>query len=254
MAGWGYRLVFNHRRERAKLVHWPPYALAKWSQRWHGLCVLCHEPMTDNGNFTSMLCATCHSLMSWHLPPIKLQINQTDPQKLQQSYQFHLYFATFYQYPMNRAMTRFKDSEHLPSLMLLIHAIEQLPKPIGAHADNTVIIPIPTTKKRLVKRGFDPVMVLAKSLSYHWQLPLWQGLDRIDDVHRQRGLSRQQRLNNVIDAFILNGTPPARRVILFDDVATTGATLQAAASVIIRRVPKISLLAVCVAHGVQNFS
>lgn len=209
--------------------------------------MLCHEPMAKTGE---MLCADCHALMAWQLPPIKLSAQVIGlPDRA-----FPLYFATFYQYPINQAMTHFKDSEHLPSLMLLLHAIRQMPRPIGAHADHTVIIPIPTTKKRLVKRGFDPVMVLAKCLAHHWQLPLWQGLSRIDDAEHQRTLDRRQRLDNMSDAFAICGEVSARRVILFDDVATTGATLQAAASVIIRHAPKASLLAVCVAHGSQDFS
>ncbi|MFL1731812.1 ComF family protein [Moraxella oculi] len=243
--------MFHHRR-RISLVRLPPYVFARWLQKIHGLCVLCREPKSFRQD-SSVLCDACHAIMSLRLPPINLPILQTAKHSTQTRH-FPLYAATFYQYPINQAMTHFKDKEHLPSLMILSHAIHQLPRPIGADANNTVIIPMPTTNKRLVKRGFDPVMVLAKILAHHWQLPLWRGLHRIDDGEHQRKLDRKERLDNMRGAFALIDTLPAKKVILFDDVATTGATLQSAAGTIIEHAPKSSLLAVCVAHGSQEFS
>lgn len=167
---------------------------------------------------------------------------------------FYLYCATFYQYPINHAINRFKDHEDLSAFMVLLHAIHQLPKPVGCHQHNTVLVPIPTTDKRLMRRGFDPVMMLIKALSHHWGLPIWQGLYRVDDTDHQRGLDRQSRLDNIQDAFIMNAPPPVPQVILFDDVATTGATLKAAAATMWAYSLDVKLLAVCVAHGSADFS
>ena len=86
---------------------------------------------------------------------------------------------------------------------------------------------MPTTNQRLVKRGFDPVSILAAQLSKHWQIPLWNGVERIDNTVSQQGLSRAERLGNLDNAFALRELPPVKRLLLFDDVATTGASLQA---------------------------
>ncbi|AKG19722.1 hypothetical protein AAX09_02405 [Moraxella bovoculi] len=249
----------------------PPYFLAVQAQRWHRLCALCHEPVYSYvchaskddraklGRFklfksmanTHLLCDTCHQLMTWRLPPVRLKALtgvSGNPSF------FHLYFATYYQYPTNQALNQFKDHESLSALMILIHALRQLPKPVGCHAKNTAIVPMPTTDKRLVKRGFYPVMVLAKWLAHHWGLSIWQGLGRITDSNRQRGLNRQARLDNIQDAFVLNDAPPVRQLILFDDVATTGTTIQAAAGTIMRHSPDTRIIAVCVAHGTAQMS
>lgn len=249
----------------------PPYFLAIQTQRWHRLCVLCHEPvycyahhasqergvkidglkLLKPGTNASLLCETCHHLMTWRLPPIRLKVpkDATDGPLC-----FHLYFATYYQYPINQALNKFKDHENLSALMVLFHALRQLPKPVGCHAGNTVIMPIPTTNKRLAKRGFYPVMVLARYLAYHWHLPIWQGLIRIADNKHQRGLDRETRLDNIQDVFLLNNEPPVRQLILFDDVVTTGATMQAAVGAVMQHSPTTRIIALCVAHGTAEAS
>lgn len=249
----------------------PPYFLAVQAQRWHRLCALCHEPIYSDARHaskdnqakigrlklfksianTNLLCDTCHHLMTWRIPPVRLKAltDVADNPSF-----FHLYFATHYQYPINQALNQFKDHENLSALMMLVHVLRQLPKPVGCHAKNTAIVPMPTTDKRLVKRGFYPVMVLAKWLAYHWELPIWQGLGRIADSDHQRGLDRQARLDNIQDAFVLNDAPPARQLILFDDVATTGTTIQVAAGAIMRYSPDIRIIAVCAAHGTAQMS
>lgn len=70
-------------------------------------------------------------------------------------------------------------------------------------------------------------MILATQLSKHWQIPLWQGVSRIDNTVSQQGLTRAERLSNLDNAFALTEKPPVKRLLLFDDVATTGASLQA---------------------------
>ncbi|WII94819.1 hypothetical protein LU276_07280 [Moraxella haemolytica] len=250
----------NNAKKRTQVVRFSPYFLAQKIRKWHGLCALCHEPITsyqDNRLDLPILCSACHHLMRWHLPPILLQADLPAPmagghRQIQPS--FYLYCATFYQYPINYAINRFKDHESLPSFMVLLHAIHQLPKPIGCHQHNTVIVPIPTTNKRLVRRGFDPVTMLTKALSHHWGLPIWQGLCRVDDKIHQRGLDRQSRLSNIQDAFAMTDTPPVSQIILFDDVVTTGATLKAAATTIWACSLDIKVLAVCIAHGSAQFS
>ena len=117
----------------------------------------------------------------------------------------------------------------MTKLPLLVHVLRQLPRPAGCHSQNSVILPMPTTNSRLVERGFDPVTILSAYLSKHWNIPIWQGVQRIDHTVSQQGLTRAERLTNLNDAFTLTTSPPVKRILLFDDVATTGASLQALA-------------------------
>ena len=173
-----------------------------------------------NNRFDSgLLCSHCHHSIIWLPKPFEVDIAAGTVLSIQA--------ATYYDYPIRQAIRAFKHHEDMTKLPLLIHILRQLPRPQGCHRDNSVIVAMPTTNQRLVKRGFDPVSILAAQLSKHWQIPLWNGVERIDNTVSQQGLTRAERLSNLNNAFVLTETPPVKRLLLFDDVATTGASLQA---------------------------
>lgn len=173
-----------------------------------------------NHRFNSgLLCSHCHDSIAWLPKPFNVDIASGTVLSIQT--------ATYYEYPLRQAIRAFKHHEDMTKLPLLLHAIRQLPRPHGCHHDNSVIVAMPTTEQRLLKRGFDPVSILSAQLSKHWQIPLWHGVKRIDDTVSQQGLTRAERLSNLYNAFVLIEKPPVKRLLLFDDVATTGASLQA---------------------------
>ena len=173
-----------------------------------------------NNRFDSgLLCSHCHHSIVWLPKPFEVDIAASTGLSIQA--------ATYYDYPIRQAIRSFKHHEDMTKLPLLLHVLRQLPRPQGCHRDNSVIVAMPTTNQRLVKRGFDPVSILAAQLSKHWQIPLWYGVERIDNTVSQQGLSRAERLGNLDNAFALRELPPVKRLLLFDDVATTGASLQA---------------------------
>ena len=173
-----------------------------------------------NHRFNSgLLCSHCHDSIAWLPKPFNVDIASGTVLSIQT--------ATYYEYPLRQVIRAFKHHEDMTKLPLLLHAIRQLPRPHGCHHDNSVIVAMPTTEQRLVKRGFDPVSILSAQLSKHWQIPLWHGVKRIDDTVSQQGLTRAERLSNLDNAFVLIEKPPVKRLLLFDDVATTGASLQA---------------------------
>ena len=173
-----------------------------------------------NNRFNSgLLCSDCHNSIAWLPKLFEVDIAAGASLSIQA--------ATYYDYPIRQAIRAFKHHEDMTKLPLLLHVLRQLPRPHGCHHDNSVIIAMPTTNQRLIKRGFDPVSILAAQLSKHWHIPLWQGVERIDNTVSQQGLTRAERLSNLENAFALIEKPPVKRLILFDDVATTGASLQA---------------------------
>lgn len=175
-----------------------------------------------NNRFNSgLICSNCHNSITWLPKPFEVDIAAGTVLSIQA--------ATYYDYPIRQAIRAFKHHEDMTKLPLLIHILRQLPRPQGCHRDNSVIVAMPTTNQRLTKRGFDPVSILAAQLSKYWQIPLWNGVERIDNTVSQQGLSRAERLGNLDNAFALRELPSVKRLLLFDDVATTGASLQALA-------------------------
>jgi predicted amidophosphoribosyltransferase len=86
---------------------------------------------------------------------------------------------------------------------------------------------VPPDTDRGLRRGHHPPRALAEALAQAWGLPLETTLRRRAG-RRQRGLSRSERRRNVRGAFAAEGAP--RRVVLVDDVYTSGATANSAAS------------------------
>lgn len=93
------------------------------------------------------------------------------------------------------------------------------------------IVAVPLFDDRLKERGFNQSELLARGIAKELGLPLLHGqLVRTRATDHQAHLGRGERRENVKDAFSWCGPPPPSRLLLFDDVLTTGATLEACAA------------------------
>ncbi|OGW82803.1 MAG: hypothetical protein A2987_01035 [Omnitrophica bacterium RIFCSPLOWO2_01_FULL_45_10] len=86
---------------------------------------------------------------------------------------------------------------------------------------------VPLQDARLRERGFNQSKVLALSLSKEFGITLLDTLKKTRPTMRQNELSRSERLVNLEDAFKIKGGIDfaSLKVLLIDDVMTTGATL-----------------------------
>jgi ComF family protein len=91
------------------------------------------------------------------------------------------------------------------------------------------IVAVPADPDRVLERGHHPAGRLAAELGRQWELPLLPALTRTRAGPRQRGLPLEARRRNVRGVFAPAARSPGR-VCLVDDVYTTGATANAAAS------------------------
>jgi predicted amidophosphoribosyltransferase len=88
---------------------------------------------------------------------------------------------------------------------------------------------MPPDAHRALKRGHHPAEALAQALEARWQLPAVVLLERTRPAPPQRGLGLAERRRNVRGGFRAVGRAPSR-VVLVDDVYTSGASAAAAAS------------------------
>jgi ComF family protein len=96
-----------------------------------------------------------------------------------------------------------------------------------------VITYIPPDPIRQLARGRHPAEVLARDLARRWELDVVSLLERRRSAERQASLPFARRRANVRGAFTSQRSPAAR-VLLVDDVYTTGSTVNAAASALRR--------------------
>ena len=150
-------------------------------------------------------------------------------------------------YARARAVARFEDGP----ARKLVHRLKysdraELAGPMGRWmaragaeliAEADLVAPIPLHRRRLWRRRFNQAAALAQVLAQEGARPYdAQALLRVKATRSQVGLSRAQRSENMQGAF--RAAPDAqlrgRRVLLVDDVLTSGATANAAARALLR--------------------
>ncbi|MBV9565389.1 MAG: ComF family protein [Bradyrhizobium sp.] len=207
------------------------------------LCVACREPVSGDG-----VCAACWAKLSFIEQPCCPRLGIPfvyDPGPDMLSMEA---IASPPAYQRARAAVRYDDVART-----LVHALKyqdrtDLAPTMGrwmvragrellAGAD--MLIPVPLHWRRAWQRRYNQSAALARAIERHSAVQL-QGdvLVRVRATAQQVGLSRAQRASNVQGAFKV---PPdrqpevrGRRVILVDDVLTSGATLDACARALLR--------------------
>ena len=90
---------------------------------------------------------------------------------------------------------------------------------------------VPLTNKKLNKRGFNQSEILAQTIAENLGLKVFSGLIKIKETEDQAKLNLEKRTNNLKDVFVIKETPP-KKIILVDDIKTTGTTLKECAYIL----------------------
>lgn len=97
------------------------------------------------------------------------------------------------------------------------------------------LVPVPSGIQSVEKRGFSPAEVIAKRVSIRLGIPIENALAASLDKTEQKTLSRKSRIQNARKSFFtINGSDiKAKRLLLIDDVTTTGSTLSVLAELLL---------------------
>jgi ComF family protein len=97
-----------------------------------------------------------------------------------------------------------------------------------------ILVPIPLHKSRFRFRGFNQSELLARALAEIAGLKVVLAIERVKKTKPQINLSRDKRESNIEGAFKVSGLNQVsgKEILLVDDVATTGATLNECARVL----------------------
>jgi len=212
------------------------------------VCELCGQGMS---RAEKLICVKCN----FQLPRFQ---NQLEPQKYIHNFTGSNFYDCFFSY-----LKYYKKGIS----QTLLHKLKYESKPdigelIGFWLGNDIkivnqvdrfdlIIPVPLHLKKIKKRGYNQSDSIAKGLSkstgINWSARI---LLRNTNNSTQTNKSRIERIENVSGIFCIknNSRVEARKILLVDDVITTGATMNACAELLLKEgASKISIATIAIA-------
>ena len=221
-------------------------------------CAVCTQPLEPGQN----LCLKCRESAPRLLPPFCAKCSQPFAGAISDSFVCAncegrtLHFDAAVSCYRSRGAVRkimhdFKYGRQLHLRHLIGRwLIETLadPRLAGRRFDCIVPVPLHTARKR--ERGFNQAELLALQLRRHSSIPVRDLLQRVRYTTTQTQFDRDERMQNLKGAFRLRQGCDVQgwRVLLVDDVLTTGSTLSECASVL-KKAGAISVHAATAARG-----
>jgi len=168
-------------------------------------CAACDAPLDADG----LLCAACDD-------PVAPVFDQIDGALVVASGRYGAGTA--------RAITRFKYASR-PDLAGPLAARLFAAASTANLRGPSLFVPVPLHPERLARRGYNQSALLAAQVGrmFGWGVRA-RALARTRSTREQAALSREERLRNVADAIVPRERLDSARVVLVDDVVTTGAT------------------------------
>ena len=184
------------------------------------LCLCCDRALGDE--VTDGLCPACARELE-NLAQKQEKREEEEERELQPGIAF-VHAA----YPYEGCVRRLV---HLLKFRSVRAAAVPLAKPMAflLSGEEELLVPVPTDPGRKRKRGYNQATLLAEHISRTLGMPMCEALTRVRKSGPQTGLTLQERRENLVGCMEASGAVSGKRILLVDDVYTSGATAAEAA-------------------------
>lgn len=184
------------------------------------LCLCCDRALGEDAQ--DGICPACSETLQ-RLNREQEKKNHTAPCRVFEGIDY-VYAAYPYEGPVRQLVHRLKydciRAAHVP----LARPMAFLPS-----GEEEIIVPVPTDPARLRRRGYNQAELLARYVGRELGMEVVPALYRKEKRRPQTGLTARQRRENLLGCMAAKSAVSGKRVLLIDDVCTTGATAQEAA-------------------------
>ena len=205
-------------------------------------CLNCGSK-NENGQF----CSNCQDNFSYQGVMVATNLNDSKIEKLITNFKYN--FVKEIGYYLGLFLFKFfkEKNENNPILKNNSESSRFNPK-------NSIIIPVPLSRKRMKWRGFNQSEILAKIISEKTQIKISNNLCKIKESENQAKLKLLERKENLKNCFsfinknIAQKEIKGKKIIIIDDISTSGSTLEEISS-LLKKYQALEIWGLVVAHG-----
>jgi ComF family protein len=223
-------------------------------------CPVCGEIITPRGH---IVCPSCINTFQVIKDPKCLKCGKPLEQEEQEycfdctKSNFHYnrgYALWIYDKNVRKSIANFKFHNRREYSKYYVHELLQYYREEIIKIAPEVLIPVPLHKSKLRERGFNQANLLAREISKSVGIPVAENyLVRCHKTKAQKRLNDRERAKNLYGAFDVNpiySTAPYGKVMLVDDIYTTGRTIDACAKVLLLTgVKEINFISLSIGKG-----
>jgi len=176
-----------------------------------GDCIICKDYSLEG----SLLCSSCENKINYCKESFQLSKNNK---------KYSYYCLAYYSKSVSELVLRLKYKSDFECANVLGEKMADL------IVKNNLVIDcitfVPSTKKSLKKRGYNQSELLARVISDILKIKMISTLDKTRETKDQIGLNEEMRWQNILGSYRLRGLTKIKnkKILLVDDVMTTGAT------------------------------
>ena len=183
------------------------------------------------------ICNKCEEIIKKH------EINLTNKELFNTNIEIKKIFIYKYDDIIRDLLINYKFNDYSYLADTFAYLIKNNKKMFGILKSYDIIIPVPLHKKRLLERGYNQTELIAKKLGIKVETNC---LIKIKNIKPQSTKNAEERKKDIKNTYILKNEKKikGKKVLLFDDIYTTGSTANECIKTIIKATNKIGFLSI----------